>query len=499
MSTSLFVEDRQGEDVDIEYEKAEEELISPTSAKVVEEAIQQPKKPVWFDEDDEDISISLLGIPRRKKHRKNVSEKSVSGAEYSRRIRDFYLQKGYSSAATAGGWAELPSEKKRREKKEVDKEHVSEEENDSDTEVGLADNVQSLLQSTGNILAKRKRTNIGSGNYGSVSLRSGVLDLTVLRNANEEDPNKAEARCVEFHPSGRLILTAGFDKTVRIFQVEAGHNAKVQGVHVKKFPIHTAKFTGGGTQVVMTGRRRFFHELDMNSGELSTVRTLEQHDERAWEKFVTSADGSKLAFFGQGGKIVLMENKCKQEIGQLRHNGHVVMGAFAPEGECEHVFYSSTLDGTVYVWDARKMECVNRHKDEGAIHSTSLDVCAGHYALGSDSGVVNIYDRGIMSEKTGTQAGIVKPRKSFFNLTTEIDNIAFNSDGQLMAFSSHVKKRAVRIAHIPSMTVYSNWPTRTYNIRRVCAMSFSPGGGYLAVGNDKGDVHMLRLEGYPAW
>lgn len=468
---------------------------------------EQPKsggirKAVWVDEDDEQQPVNLHKVKRRRKLRKAMGEKHVSGTEYGERIRDLYATKPGGGAGGPGTWAELPSERKTTETSQDKEGSFTDDDGSDDDDDEQPVNANKLLQSTTRLLASRKRaTGSGIVDQEYAPLRSGILNLRRVTNANEEDPNKAEARCVEFHPSGRLLLTAGLDKTLRIFQVDGKQNAKVQGVHMRNFPIHTARFTGGGTQVVMAGRRRHFHQLDMNTGAVSTLHTLSTHEERAWDRFEVSSDGSKLAFFGQQGKIVLLSNRTKREIGQLRLNARVASVAFAAEGANENHIYATSQDGTVYLWDARRMDCIDRHKDEGAIHNTSLATSRAHYALGSDSGVVNVYSSGAM--RTSSQAPVFgtrteKPEKSFFNLTTAIDNVAFNSDGKLLAFSSHDKKNAVKIAHIPTMTVYSNWPSARANLHRACCLRFSPKSGYLAIGNDKGAVHLMRLASYPA-
>lgn len=454
---------------------------------------------IWEDEDDANDAIDISSVKRRRKLRRRMGEKHIDGIEYSKRVREMYTTRLVRGAKGTGAWAQLPSEKKRKGRDEEDDDLLSEGDDDSDESKGDGkDGAQKLLQSTARFMTHRRQ----KGGYGVASeqnpLQAGVLEIRSVANANREDPNEAEARCVEFHPTGRLLLTAGLDKTLRIFQVDGERNAKVQGIHLKKFPIHTAKFTGGGTQVVMAGRFRYFHQLDMNAGIVSTVHTLSSYEERSWPKFEVSGDGSMLAFFGQEGKVVILSNNTKRDIGQLRLNGRVATVSFASERDNPHHIFTSSEDGTVYLWDTRKMACVDRHKDEGAIHSTCIATSPKHYALGSDSGVVNVYPLNAMRAPSRASFGIrtEKPEKSFLNLTTHINQVEFNHDGNLMAFSSHEKKNSIRIAHIPSMTVYSNWPSPRVNVRRVCCLRFSPNGGYFAVGNDKGNVQLLRLGAY---
>lgn len=143
-------------------------------------------KPVWVDEDDEGLSVDLLKVPRRKKLRKSLGEKHISATEYAKRIREYYANESETTGGTSKSWAQLPSQKKKRNE-ESDGESSLDEEDMSDTERGLSENVSSILQSTASLLAKRKRARRNDGNGGGGGapvLPTGVLNLRVLKNAN---------------------------------------------------------------------------------------------------------------------------------------------------------------------------------------------------------------------------------------------------------------------------------------------------------------------------
>lgn len=46
-----------------------------------------------------------------------------------------------------------------------------------------------------------------------------MIETTRLRDANQQEPSSSVVQSVEFHPAGRLLLTAGLDKRLRLFQV----------------------------------------------------------------------------------------------------------------------------------------------------------------------------------------------------------------------------------------------------------------------------------------
>ena len=61
-----------------------------------------------------------------------------------------------------------------------------------------------------------------SGNLlsGSVErLPQGSIDIKRMKDANSEKRAQAVVQSVEFHPTANVILTAGFHKTLDLFQV----------------------------------------------------------------------------------------------------------------------------------------------------------------------------------------------------------------------------------------------------------------------------------------
>jgi len=51
---------------------------------------------------------------------------------------------------------------------------------------------------------------------------------------------------VKFHPNGEVLLTAGLDKMLRLFQVGGIENTKLAGICFQDLPIMDAAFTPDG-------------------------------------------------------------------------------------------------------------------------------------------------------------------------------------------------------------------------------------------------------------
>merc|ERR1712023_577776 len=98
----------------------------------------------------------------------------------------------------------------------------------------------------------------------------------------------------------------------------------------------------------------------------------------------------------------------------------------------------------------------NLEMDEKETKTIDLG-CMGFTALGSDSGVVNIYSNYILynwqNKKLYSNPTLIRrppyPIKEIMNLTTAVQLMTFNHDGQILSIASKDKKDAVKCVHIP--------------------------------------------------
>lgn len=161
-------------------------------------------------------------------------------------------------------------------------------------------------------------------------------------------------------------------------------------------------------------------------------------------------------------------------------------------------------NGEVSEYSITERRVVGRWHDEGAVGTTVVAIGgdgteARWIAVGSSSGIVNIYDRkapsfaGMLSEKNASTNAKPKsssmietsthrptPTKTLSHLTTPISHLIFSPDAQMLIISSRWKKNALRLVHLPSCTVYQNWPTDKTPLGRVSSVALSrDGGGWL--------------------
>lgn len=170
----------------------------------------EEKKPVWEDEHDATAVVDVTRVSRLKKLRTTADEKVIPAVEYAARLRAQHVKLNPGTS-----WAELPWQKKAKKKRRREsgddfglglgtEEGDDDEENEYDEE---GSNRKLLLEQSELVVKNKGR------------LPQGTLEVTRVKDANIVEPSEAVVRSVEFHKNGQLLMTAGFDKKLRFFQV----------------------------------------------------------------------------------------------------------------------------------------------------------------------------------------------------------------------------------------------------------------------------------------
>ena len=107
--------------------------------------------------------------------------------------------------------------------------------------------------------------------------------------------------------------------------------------------------------------------------------------------------------------------------------------------------------------------------------------------------MVNIYDL------NSPQAEHGEPSKTLGNLVTAATLLRWSPNSQMLAMASDKMPHALRLAHVPSFTVFKNWPLDSARLHVVQSASFSPNAGYFAVGNRTGEAVLHRMLSFPTF
>ncbi|KAM5306023.1 U3 small nucleolar RNA-associated protein 18 homolog [Glossophaga mutica] len=416
------------------------------------------KKPVWVDEEDEDEEmVDMVNNRFRKDMMKNANESKLAKYELQKRLKEEFQH----AMGGVPAWVE-------NSKRKTSSDDESEEDEDD------------LLQRTGNFIST------------SASLPKGVLKMKHCQPANAERPAAARISSVQFHPCAQVVMVAALDNSVSLFQVDGKTNPKIQSIYLEKFPIFKACFSANGEEVLATSTHsKVLYVYDMLAGRLIPVHQVRGLKEKIVRSFEVSPDGSFLLINGVAGYFHLLSMKTKELISSMKINGRIAASTFSSDSK---KVYASSADGEVYVWDVNSRKCLNRFVDEGSLYGLSIATSRnGQYvACGSNCGVVNIYNQDSCLQETNP-----KPIKAIMNLVTGVSSLAFNPTAEILAIASEKMKEAVRLVHLPSCTVFSNFPViKKKSISLVHTMDFSPRSGYFALGNEKGKALLYRLHHY---
>jgi U3 small nucleolar RNA-associated protein 18 len=224
------------------------------------------------------------------------------------------------------------------------------------------------------------------------------------------------------------------------------------------------------------------------------------------ERFKLSPCGRYMAVLGSsrkgGGIVNILDADTTQWTSALRIEGAGGVADFAwwSDGEGLTVVGKG---GEVGEWSVGTRSFVARWIDDGFAPTVlTLGGPNGPKSLGGDrwvvigsqSGIVNIYDR--RNFVSGNDIMIPerpKPKRAFDQFTKPTSNLEISTDGQLLAFSSKWKKDALRLVHLPSCTVYKNWPTDKTPLGKITAVAFERQDNMLAVANEAGKIRLWEI------
>ena len=108
---------------------------------------------------------------------------------------------------------------------------------------------------------------------------------------------------MQFHKNAQLLLATGLDRRLRFFQIDGKRNTKIQSIFLDDCPIRKASFLPDGSQVILSGRRKFFYSFDLVKAKVDKIGPLVGREEKSLELFEVSSDSQTIAFVGNEGYI----------------------------------------------------------------------------------------------------------------------------------------------------------------------------------------------------
>lgn len=405
--------------------------------------------------------------------------------------------------------------------------------------LGSALPLDALLRST-SAMASASQMLFAQGGGGGVDrarrLRPEVIDIQKTRDI--PTPHAGPVGSLSFHPAYNILLSSSTSSVLHLHQIAPGAhptpNPLLTSVRVRRTPVRCSAFladspasASSGTaatdshQIVFAGRRRYFHTWDLASGKVQKIHRVQGHalEHRTMERFRLSPAGTHMALVAtdrkRGGIVNVLDVQTMQWVAQARHEsvGGVADLQWWRDGSGMTIL---GRDGRVGEWSLEARRFVGVWRDDGSTGGTVLGLGGGQVAgqtggpemlggdrwvaIGSKTGITNLYDRAQLvtpsaDGKSTTVLSNPTPLRVLEQLITPVTSITFTPDGQLMAFASKHKRDALRLVHLPSATVYRNWPTSKTPLGRITAVAFGRDSDLLAVGNDTGKTRLWEIRG----
>lgn len=491
----LFLDDENDEDADngskMDVDNESDNETSDSDSYMDSDSDSSTTSDAWTDSDDEKITISVASHKRLRKLRVNEEEDKMKGKQYCKRLRA-----QFERIFPRPEWAD----RYESDNDESKKQQTDNEDEDYGDEVGSSARTTTVSGSSNSLLDfLRTNQTYKLKNENLRLLSPGKIDIVRLTDANIKKISHSAVQALCFHHTHPLLLTGGYDRTLRVFHIDGQRNNLVTSIHLRNSPVQSAAFgIGDTTEIFAGGRRRYMYKWNVNAGVVEKITRLYGHEQtqRSFENFKLSPDGRYIGLIGSSGWVNLLSSTTGQWIRGFKIEGTLIDFDFSQNSTKSNAknkpfLVAINTAGEIWEFEVESGKTIARWTDDTGVGITK--VALGGYngnnrwiAVGSKSGIVNIYDR----FKNNKLLGVVE------SLVTSISGITFNADGQLLCVASRAKKDALRLVHIPTCKVYKNWPTSGTPLGKVTSVCFSPNSEMLATGNEAGKVRLWRLNHY---
>jgi WD40 repeat protein len=247
--------------------------------------------------------------------------------------------------------------------------------------------------------------------------QAGAVGESLPDNTGEIDPLEAQsspANAAAFSPDGRLAAFAGADRSVRLWDVEAGRDLRRCVGHTAS--VWCVAFSPDGTQLLSGGKDGTLRLWDVETGR--ELRKLEGHDDLV-SAVAFSPDGHRALSAGYDHRVRLWDLDRGEAVPGFEFGGgtrYVNSVALSGDGKWGLVCAGQT----VYLIDAKtgkELRRFNGHAGSVVAAAFSPD---GRYVLsGGDDRTLRLWERA-----TG------KPVRAFAGHESYVKSVAFAPDGR---------------------------------------------------------------------
>ena len=308
---------------------------------------------------------------------------------------------------------------------------------------------------------------------------SRVADLFV------QNERKASILQVSFNPAEPTASVLDSKGCIHIVSVN-GKNNKVQ--YTLPFPNEKPRYcqcyTANGEYIIVGGKQGTFLTVDCRTQQAIVTRIPDEFGDII--RVFCSPDNKILAMISKKS-VHFYDVSNRDLLRTIPTSDELRCGAFTDDSL---FFIAAGKNGRGLLFECENFKAINRFQEPEMQYIHAISVSSSRVAIGTDAGVLHIFDFDELRKP------YPKPIFSKMNLVTKVDSIQFNPTGELVVFASSDKKDSLKVLHLGSQKVFSNWPTQNTPLSYVRDIAFDSASRYLAIGNEKGRVTLWELSFY---
>jgi WD40 repeat protein len=299
-----------------------------------------------------------------------------------------------------------------------------------------------------------------------------VQTLRLLKAGARAGGHAGEVFACSFAPDGRLLLSAGWDGYLRLWETEKGE--QVHEVRVAAKPLSACAVSPDGKRWLAASMDGLLSQWDSQTHHKASVYMAHT---RPISTITFTSDGALLATASWDRQLILRNPATDRDARTLAGHEDIVSGCrFTPDGK---TLVSWSYDGTVRLWEttrARPMAAFRSHGDR---------VISG--AVGPDGRWAATASRDLQLKLWDLTAG---QEAATFTLKAEPRACCFLLDGESLVLADAAGQ--LTLLAVPGLEVRAELGTR---LPVQCA-ELSPTGNQIALGCTDGGIRLVAVDGF---
>ncbi|HEX5272062.1 MAG TPA: WD40 repeat domain-containing protein [Gemmataceae bacterium] len=279
-----------------------------------------------------------------------------------------------------------------------------------------------------------------------------------------------------FSPDGKVLASAGFDNTVRLWEYPSGKELRTITGHTG--PVYSVSFSPDGKTIASSSHDQTIRLSNVADGKL--VREIKGHAGIV-DSVAYSPDGKLLAS-GSADKSVRLWNPADgKEVKKLGdHANSVYWVAFSPDGK---TLASAGADGVINTWEVGAQKLLKTMKVVDADTKGPAPVTS--VVFGPDN--TTLYSVGFDRLVHVWNAGSGAETKKFGPTPDDLYGVTTSRDGKQLATVGYA-------GNLTTWNLTDGKPAFTKKLKSVAyCVAFSPDGKLLVSGHDNGMIYLTPI------